>query len=185
MKNLLPMICAAFLCALGLSALTSALPAQNTPRLGRDPLRDVIAAMTLEEKAGLVVGVNAMRRPAGAPAAAPAPSLVPGAAGTTLAIPRLGIPSMVLADGPAGLRISPTRENDKASYYATAFPVSTLLASTWDTDLAAEVGRAVGQRAPGIRRRHPPGPGLEPAPQSALRPQLRVLFRGPATSAGR
>src|SRR5678816_2989200 len=111
---------------------------QKTPQLGKSPLKEVIAAMTLEEKAKLVVG-NGFRMPgnnAQGPTIGQTQDKVPGAAGTTFSIPRLGIPSIVVADGPAGLRIQPIRNNDSSkTYYATAFPVATLLASTWDTAL--------------------------------------------------
>jgi len=117
------------------------------PQLGKSPIKDVIAAMTLEEKVKLVVG-NGFRMPGTrqqGPTIGQTQDKVPGAAGTTFAIPRLGIPSIVVSDGPAGLRIEPIRNHDSSkTYYATAFPVATLLASTWDTDVVKKVGVAFG-----------------------------------------
>jgi beta-glucosidase len=119
---------------------------KELPKLGKNSIKEVVAAMTLEEKAHLVVG-NARRRgtPQNTPAIGETQDKVPGAAGTTFPIQRLGIPSIVVADGPAGLRISPFRNKDSSrSYYATAFPVATLLASTWDTALVKKIGVAFG-----------------------------------------
>lgn len=119
----------------------------QTPQLGKSPVKDVIAAMTLEEKAKLVVG-NGFHMPGNkpqGPQVGQTQDKVPGAAGTTFAIPRLGIPSIVVSDGPAGVRIDPIRHGDSSkTYYATAWPVGTLLASSWDTALVKKVGVAFG-----------------------------------------
>ena len=106
----------------------------------------VIKAMTLEEKAALVVGVGMDSGEEGMSATIGAQAeLVPGAAGSTHSIARLGIPATVLADGPAGLRINPTRPGDSQTYYCTHFPIGTLLASTWNQALVEEVGKSIGQ----------------------------------------
>lgn len=136
------------------AAFTLQATAQQLPQLGKDPLKKVISAMTLEEKASIVVGAGmsmpgvpssgAQQGQQQAPVIGETQNIVPGAAGSTHSIPRLGIPSIVVADGPAGLRISPTRPNDKATYYCTAFPIATLLASSWDVDLVNQVGRSMG-----------------------------------------
>ncbi|MFI5160404.1 MAG: glycoside hydrolase family 3 C-terminal domain-containing protein [Sphingobacteriales bacterium] len=138
--------------------------AQSAPQLSKATVKQVVAAMTLEEKAKLLVGAGrgfGPPRPAPTPGKkdstvkpAPAPAgpmigqtdqKVPGAAGVTYAIPRLGIPAIVVSDGPAGVRISPIRKGDSSkTYYATAFPVGTLLASSWDVGLVKQVGATFG-----------------------------------------
>jgi len=72
---------------------------------------------------------------------------VPGAAGMTRPIPRLGIPAIVLSDGPAGVRIEPRRKGSDASFYCTGFPIGSLLASTWNTELVERVGESIGNEA--------------------------------------
>ena len=114
-------------------------------RLQANNVDEVLKAMTLEEKAMLVVGGNRQITSTenngmiGGHA-----QRVPGAAGTTQAIPRLGIPSTVLTDGPAGVRINPRRDNDQNTYFCTGFPVGTALACTWNTQLVEEVGKCIG-----------------------------------------
>jgi beta-glucosidase len=109
-------------------------------------IKKAVASMTLEEKASLVVGKGMQMDPAkpSTPVVGHTDQLVPGAAGISAAFSKYGITPMVLADGPAGLRIEPKRKNDKASYYCTAFPVATVLASSWDIDLVKRVGMAMG-----------------------------------------
>jgi beta-glucosidase len=105
----------------------------------------IIKEMTNAEKVELLIGtgmpgIEVLTGPVGDSKQ----GLVPGAAGGTAAFERFGIPATVVADGPAGLRIAPTRENDSKTYYATAFPVGTALASTWNKALLEEVGKAMG-----------------------------------------
>ncbi|MDE7347922.1 MAG: beta-glucosidase [Muribaculaceae bacterium] len=117
----------------------------KAPQLSADNIDEVIAAMTPEEKVKLVIGTGMKGFSGDSAVVGATKGKVPGAAGTTYPIPRLGIPSIVLADGPAGLRIDPTRPDDSETYYCTHFPIGTLLACTWDTTLVAKVGRAIGE----------------------------------------
>jgi beta-glucosidase len=118
------------------------LSALAQPQLRRDNIDEVLAAMTLEEKATLLVGGARAEIVNGVTSGVAAQ--VPGAAGNTRPIARLGIPGTVLADGPAGLRIQPTRQGTSQTFYCTGFPVGTLLASSWDTALVEEVTTAMG-----------------------------------------
>lgn len=147
-------------------------------KLNADNVEEVLQAMTIEEKAQLLIGVDggmfkALERMLGGETSdqqvnmvGQSQTSVPGAAGATRAIPRLGIPATVLTDGPAGVRINPTREGDSQTYYCTGFPVGTVLASTWNTELVEQVGAAIGNEvleygcdvllAPGMNiMRHP------------------------------
>ena len=127
---------------LTLAALGMALVAVAQPQLREDNIEEVLQAMTLQEKATLLVGGARAAIVNGVTSGVSAN--IPGAAGNTRPIERLGIPMTVLADGPAGLRIQPTRQGDPRTYYCTGFPVGTLLASSWDLDLVQEVTTAMG-----------------------------------------
>ncbi|RZJ50307.1 MAG: beta-glucosidase [Chryseobacterium sp.] len=115
-------------------------------RLSDDKRIDaIIKKMTNDEKAAFLIGtgmpgIEFLVGPVGDSKQ----GLVPGAAGGTYELKRFGIPATIVADGPAGLRIEPTRKDDTQTYYATAFPVGTALASTWNKALLEEVGKAMG-----------------------------------------
>lgn len=120
-----------------------------------------VNSLTLEEKVRLLVGT--CTDPANPPYPAPgtmssrgywqgdsvstyrAKNRVQGSAGESFSIDDHGIPSLVYADGPAGLRIDPTRESEPGKeFYCTAFPSATVLASSWNRALAEETGKAIG-----------------------------------------
>ncbi|MEM4805619.1 MAG: beta-glucosidase [Thermofilaceae archaeon] len=91
-------------------------------------LRELLSSLSLEEKASLVVGWGRSRR-------------LPGSAGETRPV---RVPSIVTADGPSGIRIEPQQDR---WWYATSFPVPTMLAATWNPELVERVGRAMGEEA--------------------------------------
>ena len=144
--------------AAGMLATTNIM-AQQAPQLRADNIEEVMKAMTIEEKAKLLVGGANNFFSEGAVVGGEA-SLVAGAAGTSPAIPRLGIPATVLTDGPAGVRIDPTREGTSETFYATGFPIGTCLASTWNQDLVEKVGEAIGNETKEYRCDVILGPGM-------------------------
>ena len=129
---------------MAVGALSATMTAQTAPQLNANNIEEVIKAMTLEEKAQLLVGGGNDGFVGSGAMLGHQKKFVPGAAGTTVAIPRLGIPATVQCDGPAGVHIDAHREGDSRNYYATGFPVGTCLASTWNTDLVRKVGEAIG-----------------------------------------
>jgi len=128
-------------------------------QLRADNIDEVLKIMTLEEKAKLLVG-GANNFFGDHAIVGGEADLVTGAAGTTPAIPRLGIPATVLTDGPAGVRIDPTRKGTDKTYYATAFPIGSCLASTWNTELVGQVGEAIGNETKEYRCDVILGPGM-------------------------
>jgi len=113
-------------------------PYENSALPLEERLTDLLSRLTPAEKVQLVTGTGINLNDIGGS------SKVHGAAGSTHAIARLGIPAITLADGPAGLRITPIRPDDQKTYYATAFPIATVLSSSWDKNLVNQVGQAMG-----------------------------------------
>jgi len=163
MKNVILIVFAFVLPAAILAQATK----QPLPQLTKATVKQVVAAMSVEQKAKLVTGMgmimpgptanndkkktdtstaelNKLLPPPDADDKN-IPEKVPGAAGRTHGFAQFGIPITTVSDGPAGVRISPIRNNDASkTYYATAWPVGTLLASSWDTALVKKVGVAFG-----------------------------------------
>jgi beta-glucosidase len=92
--------------------------------MGSD-VKTIIKQMTLEEKAALCTGLNAWQ---------------------TVAIERLGVPAMTVADGPHGVRrVENPDEVMSESLPATCFPTASALAATWDMDLLYALGDALAE----------------------------------------
>ncbi|MBR1575657.1 MAG: glycoside hydrolase family 3 C-terminal domain-containing protein [Bacteroidales bacterium] len=125
-----------FLLLVGGLAAAAVLSAQ--PRLREDNIPEIIRAMSPEEKACLVVGYNNAY-------AGYDPGL-PGTAGLTFPMPEYGIPSIVMMDGPSGVRLE-SDWHDGTSHFTTCFPTGLLTAASWDRTVAARVGQGIGEEA--------------------------------------
>ena len=87
----------------------------------------ILAALTLEEKAALCLGSDFWH---------------------TAPVERLGVPALMVCDGPHGLRKQPDQADHAGlggSNPATCFPTACSLASSWNTDLVRRVGEALGR----------------------------------------
>ena len=88
-------------------------------------IQTIISQMTLEEKAALCTGASAW---------------------TTTPIERLGVPEMIVSDGPHGVRRVPDVDSmTRKSLPATCFPTASCTASTWDVDLIRKMGQAIAE----------------------------------------
>ena len=130
------------LTSIGLGLLLAGCNSASESGINKDKM---VKKMTLEEKARFVIGTGMVGMSGDNAVIGSTQMLVPGAAGTTYPPDAHELPAIVLADGPAGLRIDATRQGDQETYYCTHFPIGTLLASTWNTQLIEEVGAAIGQ----------------------------------------
>lgn len=138
----------------------------------RHTIEELTAQLTPEELTALCVG-RICRDERGQTIIGAASFSVPGAAGETTdeLVESRGIPTIVLADGPAGLRLEPHFITDEAGeylggwgnmvstlkerpkdkkvvdyyQYCTAIPIATSLAQSWDMELIEDMGRLVGK----------------------------------------
>ena len=104
--------------------------------------KDLIDQLTLKEKAALLGGKGEW---------------------DSRDIPRLGIPSMIMSDGPHGLRRQAGAGDHlglNASLPATCFPTAATMANSWDRDLGTEVGVALGEEAKAMGVNILLGPGM-------------------------
>ncbi|MBF4461345.1 MULTISPECIES: beta-glucosidase family protein [unclassified Rathayibacter] len=103
---------------------------------------DQLDALTLDEKASLTSGDGLW---------------------STTPVARLGVPSIVLTDGPHGVRLQRSSADHLGladSVPATCFPPAVTLGSTWDVHLARRVGIALGQEARALGVGVLLGPGI-------------------------
>lgn len=130
-----------FSCLLSLFGAGQA-SAQTSLTLNADNIEQIINALTLDEKSKLLVGAglgSTIDGVIGFPLPFIGTSRVPGAAGATQPVKRLGIPDIILCDGPAGVRIK--------DYKTTSVPCGISLASMRDETMVELIGAMIGNEA--------------------------------------
>jgi len=127
----------------GLALICTGAFAQNLT-LTPENIPQIVSAMTLEEKAALLVGGGNDGFVGSGSRMGHQERIVPGAAGTTLPLEKFGIPATVLTDGVAGVHIDPVRKGSDRKYHATGSPIGSCLASTWNPELMYKVAQAIG-----------------------------------------
>ena len=123
---------------ISLSLLTAlAMPmVVKAQQLRADNIDEIVAALTDDEKVHMLTG-------SGTGWADPDVKF-PGIAGWTYAVPRLGIPSVYLADGPHGVNMTRYRDFDHFDYSCTTTPTSTAMAATFDVNAVGKMGNLIG-----------------------------------------
>ena len=110
---------------------------------GTVSMQQFVAGLSVTQLGNLVEGLGFVPSPG---ALGSTPSAIGAAGYTTATLESLGVPSMVLSDGPAGLRITQQIPTTPPTYqWATDWPIGTLLAQTWDRDLVQRVGDGIGK----------------------------------------
>ncbi len=104
---------------------------------GKISMKQFVAGLSVDQLSNIVEGASA---------GGSVPQAVGAAGYTTSKYEDLGIAGMTLSDGPAGLRLTQQIPTTPTTYqWATAWPIGTLLAQTWDRNLVQQVGTAVGK----------------------------------------
>ncbi|HTX78559.1 MAG TPA: glycoside hydrolase family 3 protein, partial [Longilinea sp.] len=104
-----------------------------------DKIQSIVSQMTLEEKAALLTGATWW---------------------TTTPVERLGVPEMIMSDGPHGLRrIADAHGGSVESLPATCFPTASCTACSWDIDLIRKMGEALAEECKALNVDVLLGPG--------------------------
>ncbi len=117
------------------------------PQLTSKNIDKAIKELTLEEKAHLVVGARLQDNKEAAGEIGYTKLLVPGVAGTTYPIERLGISPVVMADGPSRIILSSRRKGEDRRYFTTNVPSGILVASSWNNEVPYKIGEILGNEA--------------------------------------
>jgi beta-glucosidase len=118
------------LALVALSIVSNGFTKSKKDNLYDEKIESLIKQLTIEEKVGMIHGSGMF---------------------TNGGVPRLGIPELMMSDGPCGVRMeinrdnwgSPNWTNDNGTY----FPAQTALAATWDTALSRVFGTSLGQES--------------------------------------